>query len=183
MVAKVIAAALGRELIRLQCYEGLDVATAVYEWDFARQMLEMGLAGKVMLVGNAEFNTAKTIAAAPTVLNGAIEAAAWLPEWTSARSQKFVDEYKKAYSGEMPNNHAYTHWETTHLIAAAIKAAGSLKNDDIRAALSKIKYDSAMGPTSFDDHNQAILPMLLLEVADGKPVIKSAIASKVDYPK
>lgn len=149
----------------------------------ARQMLEMGLAGKVMLVGNAEFNTAKTIAAAPTVLNGAIEAAAWLPEWTSPRSLKFVEEYKKANGGEMPNNHAYTHWETTHLIAAAIKAAGSLKNDDIRNALAKLKYDSAMGPTTFDDHNQAILPMLLLEVADGKPVIKSAIASKVDYPK
>ncbi len=149
----------------------------------ARQMLELGLAGKVMLVGNAEFNTAKTIAAAPTVLNGSIEAAAWLPEWTSARSQKFVEEYKKAYGGEMPNNHAYTHWETTHLIAAAIKSAGSLKNEDIRNALAKIKYDSAMGPTSFDDHNQAILPMVLLEVADGKPVIKSAIASKVDYPK
>ncbi|MEQ1806779.1 MAG: ABC transporter substrate-binding protein [Burkholderiaceae bacterium] len=149
----------------------------------ARQMLEMGLAGKVMLVGNGEFNTAKTIAAAPTVMNGSIEAAAWLPEWTSARSQMFVEEYKKAYAGEMPNNHAYTHWETTHLIAAAIKAAGSLKNDDIRTALSKIKYDSAMGPTSFDDHNQAILPMVLLEVADGKPVIKGAIASKVEYPK
>ena len=149
----------------------------------ARQMLELGLAGKVMLVGNAEFNTAKTIAAAPSVLNGSIEAAAWLPEWTSARSQKFVEEYKKAYSGEMPNNHAYTHWETTHLIAAAIKSAGSLKNEDIRNAMSKMKYDSAMGPTSFDDHNQAILPMVLLEVAEGKPVIKSAIASKVDYPK
>ncbi|MBK9135033.1 MAG: ABC transporter substrate-binding protein [Betaproteobacteria bacterium] len=149
----------------------------------ARQMLEMGLAGKVVLVGNGEFNTAKTIAAAPAVMNGSIEAAAWLPEWTSPKSQKFVEEYKRAYGGEMPNNHAYTHWETTHLIAAAIKAAGSLKNDDIRAALAKIKYDSAMGPTTFDDHNQAILPMVLLEVADGKPVIKSAIASKVDYPK
>lgn len=149
----------------------------------ARQMLEMGLAGKVFLVGNGEFNTAKTIAAAPTVLNGSVEAAAWLPEWTSARSQKFVDEYKKAYGGEMPNNHAYTHWETTHLLAAAIKSAGSLKNDDIRNALSRIRYESAMGPVTFDDHNQAILPMILLEVADGKAVIKSAIASKVDYPK
>lgn len=149
----------------------------------ARQMLEMGLAGKVMLVGNGEFNTAKTIAAAPSVMNGSIEAAAWLPEWTSARSQKFVEEYKKAYAGEMPNNHAYTHWETTHLIATAIKAANSLKNDDIRVALSRIKYDSAMGAMTFDDHNQAILPMVLLEVVDGKPVIKSAIASKVDYPK
>jgi MoxR-like ATPase len=43
-VAKVLAAALGRRLIRLQCYEGLDVAAALYEWDFARQMLEIRLA-------------------------------------------------------------------------------------------------------------------------------------------
>ena len=149
----------------------------------ARQMLEMGLGGKVVLVGNGEFNTAKTIAAAPSVMNGSIEAAAWLPEWTSPRSQKFVEDYKKAYGGEMPNNHAYTHWETTHLVAAAIKTANSLKNDDIRNALAKIKYDSAMGSVTFDDHNQAVLPMVLLEVADGKPVIKSAIATKVDYPK
>jgi branched-chain amino acid transport system substrate-binding protein len=149
----------------------------------ARQMLEMGLAGKVVLMGNGEFNTKATIAAAPSVLNGSIEAAAWLPEWTSPRSQKFVEDYKKTYGGEMPNNHAYTHWETTHLIAAAIKAAGTFKNDDIRNALAKIKYESAMGAVTFDDHNQAILPMVLLEVADGKPVIKSAIATRVEYPK
>ena len=149
----------------------------------ARQMLEMGLGGKVFLVGNGEFNTAKTIAAAPSVMNGSIEAAAWLPEWTSARSQKFVEDYKKAYGGEVPLNQAYTHWETTHLVAAAIKAANSLKSDDIRNALAKIKYDSAMGVVTFDDHNQAVLPMVLLEVADGKPVIKNAIAVKVDYPK
>jgi branched-chain amino acid transport system substrate-binding protein len=148
----------------------------------ARQMLEMGLAGKVVLVGNGEFNTAKTIAAAPSVMNGAIEAAAWLPEWTSARSRKFVEDYKKEYGGEMPNNHAYTHWETTHLVAAAIKSANSFKNEDIRNALAKIKYDSAMGTVTFDDHNQAVLPMVLLEVVDGKPVIKSAIAAKVEYP-
>jgi MoxR-like ATPase len=43
-VAKVLAAALGRGLIRLQCYEGLDVSSALYEWDFARQMLEIRLA-------------------------------------------------------------------------------------------------------------------------------------------
>jgi len=42
-VAKALAAALGRRLIRLQCYEGLDVAAAVYEWDFARQMLAIRL--------------------------------------------------------------------------------------------------------------------------------------------
>ena len=34
-IAKVLAATLGRRLIRLQCYEGLDVASAVYEWNYA----------------------------------------------------------------------------------------------------------------------------------------------------
>ena len=43
-VAKVLAAQLGRRLIRLQCYEGLDVASAVYEWDYARQMIEIRIA-------------------------------------------------------------------------------------------------------------------------------------------
>ena len=43
-IAKVLAQALGRPLIRLQCYEGLDVAAAVYEWNYARQMIEIRLA-------------------------------------------------------------------------------------------------------------------------------------------
>ena len=38
-IAKSLAAALGRRLIRLQCYEGLDASTAVYEWNFAEQMI------------------------------------------------------------------------------------------------------------------------------------------------
>ncbi len=42
--AKVLAMALGRRLIRLQCYEGLDVAQAVYEWNYPRQMVEIRLA-------------------------------------------------------------------------------------------------------------------------------------------
>jgi len=40
-VAKVLATVLGTRLIRLQCYEGLDVSTAVYEWNYPRQMLEI----------------------------------------------------------------------------------------------------------------------------------------------
>ena len=43
-IAKVIAQALGRELIRLQCYEGLDIAQAAYEWNYSRQMIEIRLA-------------------------------------------------------------------------------------------------------------------------------------------
>jgi MoxR-like ATPase len=43
-IAKVLAGTLGRRLIRLQCYEGLDVSSAVYEWNYARQMIEIRLA-------------------------------------------------------------------------------------------------------------------------------------------
>ncbi|MER9588897.1 MoxR family ATPase [Mesorhizobium australicum] len=49
-IAKVLAEALGRRLIRLQCYEGLDVSSAVYEWNYAAQMIEIRMeeaAGKV----------------------------------------------------------------------------------------------------------------------------------------
>src|SRR5574340_247704 len=42
-LAKTLAAVLGARLIRLQCYEGLDVTTAVYEWNYPRQMLEIRL--------------------------------------------------------------------------------------------------------------------------------------------
>ena len=42
-IAKVLAETLGRDLVRLQCYEGLDVSSAVYEWNYARQMVEIRL--------------------------------------------------------------------------------------------------------------------------------------------
>ena len=43
-IAKVLSTALGRRLVRLQCYEGLDVSSAVYEWNYSRQMIEIRLA-------------------------------------------------------------------------------------------------------------------------------------------
>ncbi len=43
-IAKVLAEGLGRDLIRLQCYEGLDIAQAAYEWNYPRQMIEIRMA-------------------------------------------------------------------------------------------------------------------------------------------
>ena len=57
-LAKVLAASLGARLIRLQCYEGLDVNTAVYEWNYPRQMLEIRL---LEARGNADQATAHDI--------------------------------------------------------------------------------------------------------------------------
>ncbi len=43
-IAKVLSATLDRRLVRLQCYEGLDIASAVYEWNYSRQMIEIRMA-------------------------------------------------------------------------------------------------------------------------------------------
>ena len=56
-IAKAIAAALGRRLIRLQCYEGLDAASAVYEWNFAEQMIAIRTAEAA---GGTDRNALKT---------------------------------------------------------------------------------------------------------------------------
>jgi len=52
-IAKVLAATLKRRLVRLQCYEGLDISSAVYEWNYPRQMIEIRLAEAAGRVGEA----------------------------------------------------------------------------------------------------------------------------------
>ncbi|WP_442855252.1 ABC transporter substrate-binding protein [Bosea sp. PAMC 26642] len=148
----------------------------------ARQMTEVGLAGKIPLIGNGEFNTEKTIKSAPKAMEGAVEAAAWLPAWDSPKSKAFVTKFNAEYR-EAPNNHAYVHWETVNLLGKAVEAAKSIDRAQVRDALAKIKYDSAVGEVTFDDHNQAKLPMILLQIEDGKPVVKGAYSADIDYPR
>jgi len=52
-IAKVLADTLGRDLIRLQCYEGLDVSAAVYEWNYPRQIMAIRLAEATGKAGDA----------------------------------------------------------------------------------------------------------------------------------
>ncbi|WP_320199547.1 ABC transporter substrate-binding protein [Agrobacterium sp. rho-13.3] len=147
----------------------------------ARQMVELGIAGKVTLIGNGEFNTEKTIKSAPTAMEGAVEAAAWLPAFDSPESKSFVEKFAKEYN-EAPNNHAYVHWDTVNLLAKAIHEAGSPDREKVRDALSKIHYKSPVGDVTFDDHNQARLPMILLQIENGKPSIKGAFKADIQYP-
>lgn len=147
----------------------------------ARQIQELGMAGQITLVGNGEFSNPETIAVAPAVFEGAVEAAAWLPDWEDPRSQQFVADFQERY-GEMPNNHAYTHWETIHLLADAMVQANSVDNADVRETLETMTYDSAMGEVTFDDHHQANLPMILLEINDGEVSIQGAYTTDIEYP-
>jgi len=55
-IAKVLAAWLGKPLIRLQCYDGMDLSQAAYEWDHARQLLEIRMAESIGRQGDMEVN-------------------------------------------------------------------------------------------------------------------------------
>jgi len=63
-VAKTLASLLGRRLIRLQCYEGLDIASAAYEWNYARQMMQIQSAGQDVL-SSADLFTADNLIERP----------------------------------------------------------------------------------------------------------------------
>lgn len=52
----------------------------------------------------------------------------------------------------------------------------------MREALSKISYKSPVGDVTFDDHNQARLPMILLQIENGTPSIKGAHTAEIQYP-
>ena len=158
---------------------GLPDATRL----IVRQLLELGMAGKVSLMGSGEFTYPDTIKVAPSVLNGAVEATAWAPDLDNPRNLKFVDDYRTAYgSKEVPNVHSYTHWEAVHLLAAAVKAAGSTESPALRSALESIDYQGATGEIRFDSHHQAELPMFIYEVDNGKAVEKGSFTAKVEYP-
>lgn len=60
-VAKTLATLLGRRLIRLQCYEGLDINAAAYEWNYARQMMQIQSAGQGQLSSADLFTTENLI--------------------------------------------------------------------------------------------------------------------------
>jgi len=55
-IAKALAAWLGKPLIRLQCYDGMDLSQAAYEWDHARQLLEIRMAESIGRQGDMEVN-------------------------------------------------------------------------------------------------------------------------------
>ena len=63
-VAKTLASLTGRRLIRLQCYEGLDIASAAYEWNYARQMMQIQSAGQGVL-SSADLFTADNLIERP----------------------------------------------------------------------------------------------------------------------
>jgi len=144
------------------------------------QMKAQGI--RIKLAGVAEFTTPDIIKRSQAdVLEGAVEGMSWAPVLGGEANKRFVDAYVRK-TGDPPQVHAFTHYESVKLLAQAIADAGSADPERVRVALAKIQYDGLMGKVRFDDHNQAEVPMAILTVENGAPVSKGTFTTKIDYP-
>jgi len=96
--------------------------------------------------------------------------------YEGARNREFVARFAQKYKEE-PHYVAFANYEAVHLIAEAIKAAGSTNPDAMRDAITKTRYASMLGTVAFDDHHQAHNKVLILEVKDGKLVVVELLDS------
>jgi len=118
-VAKVLAQMLGTRLIRLQCYEGLDVSTAVYEWNYPRQMLEIRLMearGEVRHADTSNIFTERFLIRRP--LLQALEAEGGVPPVLLIDEVDRADEEFEAYLLELLAEYQVTVPELGSLRAA-----------------------------------------------------------------
>ncbi len=148
-----------------------------------RQMRELGMAGKMRVMGIGDLTHPDNIKALGDVLEGAVESTLWVPLLDQPRSKKFVADYQAAYGGEVPNFLAYTYWETMYLLADAIRQAKGADPVALQKALQSIRYASVLGDVKFDDHHQANLPMMLLQVKEGAAVPLGTFYSQPVYTK
>ena len=105
---------------------------------------EVRAAGKVPLIGNAE-STLRLISKPRHVPWKEPSEPRHGPPIGTCQRARLSSTSSRRLTKEGPNNHAYVHWETVHLLAQAIKEAGSPNREKVREALTKIKYQSAVG--------------------------------------
>jgi branched-chain amino acid transport system substrate-binding protein len=102
--------------------------------------------------------------------NGSSTIYPYYAAYEGARNRDFVTRYTAKYKEE-PHYVSFENYEAVHLIAEAVKAAGSTKPEAVRDAIRKIRYPSMLGTVAFDDNHQAHNKVLILEVKDGKLVV------------
>ena len=137
---------------------------------FMRQFRELGLTQKVFSrgsLGTAEF--LYQVRDNPKIGDGVVEASYWItgldPEW----DKKWTERYKVPPRIHGSLSAITLKWAVVPAIEIALKKTGKADRQSIRAALEEVDVkDSPLGPIKFDDHHQAWINMILIEVRDGE---------------
>ncbi len=111
------------------------------------------------------------VEAARDLAEGVYVSTAWLPDGTSEETRRFVDAYRRAWGGEVPDHRGAGAYDIVHLLARAIEAVGP-NRERIRTYLAGVgqqspAFDGVTGRTAFDEHGDVI----------GKPVAIGVVSS------
>jgi len=130
------------------------------------QARKMGL--KVPFVGGNGFNSPKVIEIAQDAAEGLIVATPWFGERNDPKVRAFVAKYEKAY-GKKPDQFAAQAYDAFHIMANALKAAGSADRSKLRDALAATKnFQGVLGEFSFDAERDVVMAPNVLIVKGGK---------------
>jgi branched-chain amino acid transport system substrate-binding protein len=141
--------------------------------NLAKQQQQFGLFKKYKMVLGNSFVIPQTLPAQGDAVLGVYQTIGFVPGFPGAQPEAFVKAYKEKYNGELPPYTGADQYAAIQLIAAAIKKANSTETDAVRAALSGLKADTALGEVEIraGDH-QAIRRMAISQIVtgpDGKP--------------
>ena len=131
-----------------------------------QQAREIGITQPI--VGGNGFNNPNVLKNAREAAEGLIVGSSWFIESPVAKSRLFVDAYRKK-NGADPDQFAGQGYAAVHILAAAIKSAGSADRAAIRAALAQIRnLDTVLGTCSFDGNRDPVHPSTPLMVQNGR---------------
>ena len=130
------------------------------------QARKMGL--NVPFVGGNGFNSPKVIDIAKGAAEGLIVATPWFAEKNDPKVKAFVAKYEKAY-GKKPDQFAAQAYDAFHIMANALKAAGSADRSKLRDALAATRnFQGVLGTFSFDAERDVVMEPNVLIVKGGK---------------
>lgn len=134
------------------------------------QARQLGLTMPILGEGAfASDSWAKLVGGFTTNTVGILE---WVPGIADEANTRFIENYRKAI-GEMPTKFSAAGYNTMHILADAIRRAGSTDPEALRKALAETDYKGIMGRYRFDAKGQAYdFDVLLVEWKDGKSVVK-----------
>lgn len=140
-----------------------------------KQARELGI--KAPIMGGDGWDSPQLVEiAGKDALNNTYLSNHYAPDDSSAEIKKFVEAFKKEYSGETPDSLAALGYDAVNMLADAIKRAGSVDTQKITDALAKTKdLKLATGSLTLNETHDPVKSAVVLEYKDGKQVFKAKV--------
>ncbi len=147
--------------------------------NIALQARKLGL--NVPLLGGDGWDSEQLAKIGGEAIEGCFYSNHYAPDQPTAEVKNFVEKYKAAYGGQVPDGLAALGYDSALVLADAMKRAKSLKGDDLREAIAATQnFKAVTGSISIDKNRDAKKAAVIVEMKGGKPVYTATIEPPKD---